>query len=306
MRKILRLKAREKIRARGFTLIELLVVIAIIGLLASLLLPALASAKGKANGTKAINNFRSLSAGHQMYADDHEDIMVPGRFAKLPGGTRNPANWYYIGNGDKYRPRWVAMMGAYVGAYAFENPSTSNDRQDYSNNTYINPLRPILKDERNYSFGYNYQFLGNGRKSNGKYIKYPVTYQEIQQPTLTVLGVSCMGTAAGFAKSARTPYLNNGTTHTAFGNHGWSLDPPRLTARSDKGTGDPGSPRTAVDPCANGKAIVSWVDGHVNAVDPEELGYRMDSTGKFFDAGNGAHNKFFSGTGEDDDPPAKP
>ena len=61
-----------------------------------------------------------------------------------------------------------------------------------------------------------------------------------------------------------------------------------------------------MDPCANGKAIVSWVDGHVNAVDPEELGYRMDSTGKYLDAGNGAHNKFFSGTGEDDDPPVKP
>lgn len=300
------MKPLHKTRTQGFTLIELLVVVAIIGILASLLLPALARAKTKANGTKAINNFGTLCKGHQMFADDNEDIMVPGRFAKKPGGTSNPANMYDVGNGDKYRPRWVATMGAYVGVPPFEQPSTTDDRQDYTNNTYINPLRPIVKDERNYSFGYNYQFLGNGRKSNGKYINYPVTYQEIEVPVNTVLGASCIGTAAGFAKAQRTPYENQAKTKTAIANHGWSLDPPRLTARSDKGSGDPGSPRTAVDACYNGKAIVGWLDGHVSAEDPEELGYRTDSTGKFLDTGNGAHNKFFGGNGEDKDPPAKP
>jgi prepilin-type N-terminal cleavage/methylation domain-containing protein len=55
---------------RAFTLIELLVVIAVIGILASLLLPALARAKQHAQGIRCMSNLRQLGVAVTLYTQE--------------------------------------------------------------------------------------------------------------------------------------------------------------------------------------------------------------------------------------------
>ena len=64
-------------RHDGFTLIELLVVVAVIGILAGLVLPALAKAKQSATRASCLSNLKQVALALQMYTDDHEDSL-PG------------------------------------------------------------------------------------------------------------------------------------------------------------------------------------------------------------------------------------
>jgi len=64
------------IRQRAFTLVELLVVIAVIGLLLSILVPALGRARGQADVLACKARLRQLGVGALLYAEDNETHLA--------------------------------------------------------------------------------------------------------------------------------------------------------------------------------------------------------------------------------------
>lgn len=81
-------------QSKRFTLIELLVVIAIIGILSSMLLPALSSARDAAKEKLCLGNMKQLNLATSMYSNDYND-------------------YYPAANGNS--TSWNALLGGYDG-----------------------------------------------------------------------------------------------------------------------------------------------------------------------------------------------
>ena len=99
-----------RLRSQAFTLIELLVVIAIIAILASMLLPSLAKAKGQATRTSCTNNQKQMMLAHQLYIGDNNDLIAYCSW----GQTLGTACWAYNEDPratDKWGSKYWAEKG---------------------------------------------------------------------------------------------------------------------------------------------------------------------------------------------------
>ena len=99
------MSGKTVIRHTVFTLIELLVVIAIIAILASLLLPALNSARDKARSLSCLNNLKTLGIALNQYTLNYNDYLLP--VYNIVGEKPSDANKHAY---------WVGVLWRHVGA----------------------------------------------------------------------------------------------------------------------------------------------------------------------------------------------
>lgn len=140
--------------ARKFTLIELLIVIAIIAILASMLLPALNKARGKARQVSCCNTLKTLTVTNLLYAADNHDYSIPTH-----DWSSNSSKWW----------------GAYLLPYFYPGESNKNlwpYRKEfqcpYSPNPNVNEI--LFSYGKNSTYWNNAKLLTQIRNSSQKVI----------------------------------------------------------------------------------------------------------------------------------------
>jgi prepilin-type processing-associated H-X9-DG protein len=266
----------------------MLVVLAIIVVLISLGLPAIMAARKSAQSIQCQSNLRQLGMAILQYRD--QTGAYPQYRAEYPPIT----NAYGVD-----RPRWQWILASYLGGFA-QNPdaivAAGTADPTYTNVPLDNKLLVCPSQEgsdalsiRNGSYGYNFGYLGNNRTlvdgdNTTPTLRYPV--KDVKETARTI--------AFGDSRGGRI-------TH---GGHSMTLDPPHMVVRFDTLTvnspywlqapfngstlagvnpygPDEGTPDIVVpfSPAegrhSGGRANVVFLDGHVESLTLDSLGYSL-------------------------------
>ena len=157
----------------AFTLIELLVVIAIVGILAAMLLPALAKSKASARRAECAGNLRQLGIATQLYWGDSNGKCFPYIF-----GSTNFGKILWFGWLDDRQPEGERPFDLSLGAFY---PYLNGSDVRLCPALYQSLAQFKLKgDNVVFSYGYN-QNLSAG------FNKPAISVNKIQRPTETAL-----------------------------------------------------------------------------------------------------------------------
>jgi len=242
---------------RGFTLIELLVVIAIIAILAGMLLPALARAKEKGQQTVCRNNAKQIDLAFILYLPDNDGVF-PGCASR---GTYEPMqeDWIFwnVNRSQQFHDPQKSAIGRYIGNFntnLFRCPGDKFvlKRQKQweltkAGNPYLYTYTAVSKVEGSVNHGITSIF------TPGPAADFPFKENQVRSPVEKFVVVEENGDPLlEIADDGRwAPGETFGSGNILSGRHGIK-GVPNLNSYLKKG-----------------KAVVSFVDGHVDVVAPE-------------------------------------
>lgn len=258
-------------RSRGFTLVELLVVIGIIALLIAILLPSLNKARKAARTAASLSNLRQLIIGVHGYKNDHRGAY--------------PVTWPQVTG--QPRVRWADAVFPYMkNTEVYISPQLDADERTRMVKPFGHTLSPdgTVNDKTLYwgGYGYNYQYLGNGRHSAAAPAPYHAPYfakdAVIRASSRTVAIADTQGCKDGWDKAEGVYQVDPPLQSLEFGSKGSRKVPGGSVTTGNYGyqggnDGEPADSDKRAMPAArnNGRVNAAFCDGHAKSILPKEL-----------------------------------
>lgn len=250
------LNKSHPIKANGLTLIELLVVIAITGILAAILLPAVAKVKESARSAESVSNLRQLGIAINSRASEHGD-RFPITFGPQIQGGDNILWSHEIAryvSGDDRSPSGSEAAGLVSSLWPlFISPTTIAPGE-------VDMANPYL--DSTYSMNGN---LNEISATDDTSVNKGLLKIRVVNPSQTVLLVDGGQWAIGSQADASLYSVYQETKGSTTPNASVSTTSPNADGLYGHGT---------VSYRDQGRAATLWCDGHVSHVEPGEFKHK--------------------------------